>query len=145
MLLSDVFVKSLCVTTIFSLIHFGASFEHGKAAFKPLWNPFPGNRDVGGCDEKDLAKLEPAFQEAMIMADEAVEALEKLKKPMPHHDKSQASLTPQEVNDQIDWIRLSRLAFYLFKINITPDGVAVQGSSWYMDKALGKHRQSPQA
>ena len=139
MLLRSIFESILRVATICGFFtRFGASFEHGKAAFRPLWNPLPGNRDVGGCDEKDLAKLEPAFQEAMTMADVAVDALEKLKKPMPHKDKSQASLTAQEASDQIDWIRIARLAFALFKINYSPDGVALQGSSWYMDQALGK-------
>ena len=103
----------------------------------PLWHPFPGERALGGCD-RDLTQLEAAYSEAITMAKGAISALEVIRDPKPHKDKDSLSLSPSEIKELYDWIRIRRAAFSLLRIEAPEDGVKGGDDLNRLDFAQGK-------
>ena len=104
---------------------------------QPLFKLFPGNRDVGGCDQ-DSRRLEAAYTEAIDMAQAAIEALKIVKGPTPYKDNDQTSLSDSERKQVVNWYRLARLAFVMFHIEVTNDGVSSGDSTDFLNSAMGQ-------
>ncbi|KAL8920395.1 MAG: hypothetical protein Q9208_006276 [Pyrenodesmia sp. 3 TL-2023] len=57
-----------------------------SAELEPLWKPFPGPRDEGGCDD-DLQNLKDSYTQAIVLAQAAVVAIRNIDEPKPADPK----------------------------------------------------------
>lgn len=80
------------------------------ADLEPLWKPFPGARDVGGCDA-DLQNLKVSYTEALLLVQAALDAFSNIEGPKPGDAKGAQA-----------WDRQARMAKAMF--NLDPDPVS---------------------
>ncbi|KAL8780910.1 MAG: hypothetical protein Q9213_006250 [Squamulea squamosa] len=78
------------------------------AELEPLWKPFPGQRDDGGCDA-DLQNLRDSYSQAISICKAAVAALKNLAEPKPGEPK-----------EGQEWDRQARIAKAIFSLDTDP-------------------------
>ena len=107
------------------------------SGLQPLFKVSAGIRDVGGCDQ-DLPRLQESYREAIDMAKGAIAALSQLRTARPHKDKDPTSLSQTDMREAIDFMRIARLAYAMFKIEFTVDGVQPGDSTKRLEDAIGR-------
>ena len=98
--------QRFCISGL--LLSFVIACTATDAQLEPLWTPFPGERDVGGCDQ-DLQNPKDSYSQAIAMAYSAIDALGNIEKKKP-----QDPLEGQE------WDRQARMAKAMFDIDTDP-------------------------
>lgn len=69
------------ISVLIAFLSFLAALA-APAELEPLYKPFPGQRDVGGCDQ-DLQNLEDSYSQAIDLCNVALEALGNIQEPRP--------------------------------------------------------------
>ncbi len=75
---------------------------------EPVWKPFPGQRDVGGCDQ-DLQNLEDSYSQAIDLCNAALAALGNIQEPKP-----------EDAIEGQKWDRQARLAKAMWNLETDP-------------------------
>ncbi|KAL9028589.1 MAG: hypothetical protein Q9180_007142, partial [Flavoplaca navasiana] len=78
------------------------------AELEPLWKPFPGQRDVGGCDQ-DLQNLKDSYSQAIDLCNAALAALDNIQEPKP-----------EDAIEGQKWDRQARLAKAMWNLETDP-------------------------
>ncbi|KAL8768307.1 MAG: hypothetical protein Q9209_005446 [Squamulea sp. 1 TL-2023] len=106
-----IFDHSIRVLYVLSLLIITVGYSAAddlSAELEPLWKPFPGQRDNGGCDA-DLQNLRDSYSQAISICKAAVAALKNLAEPK--------SDDPKEGQE---WDRQARMAKAMFGIDTDP-------------------------
>ncbi|KAI4198363.1 MAG: hypothetical protein LQ346_002787 [Caloplaca aetnensis] len=107
----------LCVVVVLISGIDYATADGPLAELEPLFTPFPGPRDEGGCDD-DLQNLKDSYSQAIVLAEAAIAALRNINEPKP-----------ADLKEGQEWDRQARLAKAMFSIDTDPTrGVADKGS-----------------
>ena len=78
------------------------------AELEPLWKPFPGQRDVGGCDQ-NLQNLKDSYSQAIDLCNAALAALDNIQEPKP-----------EDAMEGQKWDRQARLAKAMWNLETDP-------------------------
>lgn len=117
----------LCVVVVLISGIDYATADGPLAELEPLFTPFPGPRDEGGCDD-DLQNLKDSYSQAIVLAEAAIAALRNINEPKP-----------ADLKEGQEWDRQARLAKAMFSIDTDPTrGVADKGSRGRQGYTLSK-------
>ena len=98
----------LCaISALLSTLHYAAA-ENPPAELEPLWKPFPGQRDEGGCDQ-DLQDLKDSYSQAIVLSKAAIAGLSNIEGPKPEDPK-----------EGQEWDRQARIAKAMFNLETDP-------------------------
>ncbi|KAL8649956.1 MAG: hypothetical protein Q9226_005353, partial [Calogaya cf. arnoldii] len=108
-------------------------FNHASGevvTLEPLWKPFPGQSDVGGCDAH-LQNLRDSYSQAIELCRAAIAALVNIEDPKP-----------EDPREGQEWDRQARLAKALFNIETFPiagviDEISTDRHAEILQDALG--------
>ena len=101
-----IFIRNLQILSVFTILLPTICYA---AALEPLWKPFPGQRDVGGCDA-DLQNLRQSYQQALLLVQAAIDAFGNIEKSKPADAKGAQT-----------WDRQARMAKAMFDIEADPN------------------------
>lgn len=98
----------LCVFSVLLSTIGNTAADDSRAELEPLWKPYPGPRDLGGCDE-DLQNLKDSYSQAIEICKAAIAALNHIQDPKP-----------EDLKEGQEWDRQARMAKAMFNLDTDP-------------------------